>query len=147
MLSKSQQKDNQVNRIGNLGIAFLREDHIHRAVLRQHIVDGRHSSNQSDLGQEAGDAQGQCSAADIAGQPVVLLSRLDDLHIEEVPDRENRGCDLADDRGHSRTHHPPPEGENENGIQDDVDEGAGQGGGHGEFRVSIGLPIRAVPRC
>lgn len=145
MLSKSQQKDNQVNRIGNLGIAFLREDHIHRAVLTQHIVNGRHGSHQADLGQEAGDAQGQCSAADFAGQPVVLLSRLDDLHTEEVPDRENRGCDLANDRGHSRTHHPPPE--DENGVQDDVDEGAVQGGGHGEFRVPIGLPIRAVPRC
>lgn len=147
MLSKSQQKDNQVNRVGNLGIAFLREDHIHRAVLRQHIVDGRHSSNQTDLGQEAGDAQCEGSAADFAGQPVVLLSRLNVLHIEEIPDRENGGCDLANDRGHSRTHHPPPEDENENGIQDDVDEGAGQGGGHGEFRVPIGLPIRAVPRC
>ena len=123
---------------GNLGKGFLRENCIHRAVFAEHIVDGRHGSDQTDLGQEAGDAQYKGSAADFPGQPVILLSRFDDLHIAKIPNRQNSGCYLADDCGDSCTHHPPAEQEDKNGVQDDVDEGAKKRGDHGKFRVSIG---------
>lgn len=75
---------------------LLRKNSIHCAVFAKHIVDGSHSGHQTDLGQEAGDAQNQRPAADGTGQPVVRLSGPDNFHITKIPDCENRSGHLSD---------------------------------------------------
>ena len=57
--------------------------------------------------------------------------------MREIPQRKDRREHLTDDRGHCRTHHAPFEYEDENGIEDDVNDGAGECGDHGEPGVSV----------
>ena len=58
--------------------------------------------------------------------------------MQQVPDSK-QGCGhLTDDCGHRGAHHAPAEGENEDRVQDDVEQGPCQGGDHGEFGAAIG---------
>lgn len=64
--------------------------------------------------------------------------RPDHLHVAHIPNRQSRCEDLSQDSGHRRAHHSPFEAENENGVQHDINSGAGQRGRHGELGASVG---------
>ena len=124
-------------RHGDLGVLRLPEHRIQRAVLTEHVVDGRHCRHKADLGEKAGDAQRQRLPADVPVQGIVAGRGLDDFHVQQIPDGERGRRHLTDHRRHGRAHHAPFEAEDENRVEDDVDDGAGQRGDHGKFRVSV----------
>ena len=125
------------HRHGDLGVLLLPEHRIQRAVLTKHIVDGCHRRHKADLGEEAGNAQRQHLSADIPAQGIVAERGLDDFHVQQIPDGERGRRHLTDHRRHGRAHHAPFEAEDENRVEDDVDDGTGQRGDHGKFRVSV----------
>ena len=120
-----------------MGVLLLPEHRIQRAVLTEHVVDGRHCRHKADLGEKAGDAQRQRLPADVSVQGIVAGRGLDDFHVQQIPDGERGRRHLTDHRRHGRAHHAPFEAEDENRVEDDVDDGAGQRGDHGKFRVSV----------
>ena len=95
------------HRHGDLRVLLLPEHSVQRAVFAEHIVDGRHSRHEADLGEKAGDAQRQHPPADAPAQGIVAGGGLDDLHVQQIPHRKNRREHLPDDRGNRRAHHAP----------------------------------------
>ena len=59
------------------------------------------------------------------------------LSFDETQSASENAELMTDDRGHCRTRHAPFEYEDENGIEDDVNDGAGECGDHGELGVSV----------
>ena len=88
--------------------------------------------------EEAGNAQEQHPFADLSSQSKIAVPGPDDSHVAEVPDGQGSGCDLTKDRGHRRAHHTPPEVEDKERVQNDIDDCAQEGGDHGK----LGIPVR-----
>ena len=58
--------------------------------------------------------------------------------MQQIPHRKDRRYDLSDDCGDCRAHHAPFETEDENGVEDDVDDGACERRDHGELGIAVG---------
>lgn len=122
---------------GDLGVFLQSEDRVQRAVFAQHIVNGRHGCHQADLGEKTGDPQHQHPPADFLIQREVAASGTDDFHVEQIPDGHHSGRNLSDNRGHCCSHHAPLATEDKERVQNDIDDRAQEGGGHGKSRVAV----------
>ena len=122
---------------GDLRILLLPEYCVQRTVFTNHIVDRRHSCNQTDLREKACDAQCQHPAADLSAQSKVPCSRLNDPHVQQIPHGEDCRGHLTDDSGNGCSHHAPPKSKNKDRVQNDIEHCPGKGRDHGKPRAAI----------
>lgn len=78
------------------------------------------------------------SSVDAAVEAEIRSRGLDDFCMREIPQRKQCRCNLPDDGGDGCARHTEAAAEDKDGVEDDVDDRADQGGDHGKARTAVG---------
>ncbi len=133
--------DDAQNGKGDLGIRSLTKDGVQGTILGTHILDSGHREHQRDLSKEAGEAQGQELLHKTAPDAKAGFVQLYRLHMQQIPNGKSGSyhltCDGGDGRAGNTQLRAAEQAVDHNGVQNHIDDGAGNSAAHGELGASV----------
>ena len=111
--------------------------HAGRSVDPQQVVQGDLHQGGEDLGQQAGNPQGQNPPGELGGGAQGLAPEPDCVQPGQIDQKQHPGRHLADDRSNAGPHHSHSQGEDEDGVQDQIEDGTGDHAAHAVPGVAV----------